>query len=166
METRTLKPTRRYGTRLLVIAASLAWLPLAGNAADAHRAVRAAPGEMVMLRDVPTRPADRPAPPGMALMVSPSPRPEVAAALGTGELSDDDYARLDATPSSARAPSTTVGRALDGALVRSTGGTAPVAGNGVSNTIATPMGAVGDATRGIGDQVQGALAQFSLGTGH
>jgi hypothetical protein len=50
-------------------------------------------------------------------------------------------------------------------LVRG-GGSNPVAGNGVSNTVAAPIGAVGNATGGIGDQVQGALAQLPFGTGH
>lgn len=151
----------------LCVAAALACLPLAGLAADAHRAVKAVPGDMVLLRNVSARPADRMAPPGMALIVSPSPRPEITAALGAQELSDSDYASLGATPSStARLQSTTVGRALAGTLARGTGGNPTVAGNGVSNTVATPLGAVGNATAGIGDQVRGALAQFPLGNGH
>jgi hypothetical protein len=38
-----------------------------------------------------------------------------------------------------------------------------LSGNQLSQAIGGPMGAVGGATRGIGDQVRGALAQFPLG---
>lgn len=149
---------------LLAIVA-LAWLP-AVQAADAHRAVQAGPGDMVLLRKVPTRAADRPAPPGMALMMSPSPRPEIASALGADELSDADYARLDATPSPAAGLSTrAVTAALDGTLLRGRGNDGAVAGRGASNTIAGPVGMVGGVTRDLGGQVQGALAQLPL-TGH
>ncbi|HET6804679.1 MAG TPA: hypothetical protein VFH59_04465 [Frateuria sp.] len=157
-------------SRLLALAPlaamlALPGLPSIGHAADAHRAVDARPGDIVLLRNVSTRPAARPAPPGMALMVSPSPQPEVADALGSGELSDEDIAQLGAAPSPAAQMQSTVGRPLDVMLVRGSGGTT-AAGNGVSNTIATPMGTVGGATRGIGDQVQGALAQLPFGNGH
>ncbi|SEJ15617.1 hypothetical protein [Frateuria terrea] len=138
-----------------------------GHAADAHRAVQAQPGDIVVLRNVSTRPAYRSAPPGMALMVSPSPRPEITASLGTRELSDEDFARLDAAPSqAAQLQSTAVGRTLDAVLLRGSGSGPTVAGNGVSNTVAAPIGALGDATRGIGNQVQGALSQLPFGGGH
>jgi hypothetical protein len=140
-------------------------LPFAGHAADAHRAVDAKPGDIVLLRTVPARPAARPAPPGMALMVSPSPQSDILASLGSGELSDEDIAQLGATPSPTAQLQSTVGHTLDGMLVRSSGGST-VAGNGVSNTVTAPIGAIGTATRGIGDQVQGALAQLPFGNGH
>jgi len=107
---------------VLLIGAAVSQCALASGA---RQGVKAQPGEIVLLRDVSTRPAYRPAPPGMALIADPSPRKELGTALGAGgmsELSDDDYASM--------------------------GG---------------PMGAVGGATRGIGDQVRGALAQFPLG---
>lgn len=144
----------------------LAGAPLAGRAADAHRAVAAKPGDIVLLRTVSTRPAARPAPPGMALMVSPSPQPEILASLGSGELSDQDIAQMGASPSAGAQPQSTVARTLDGMLVRGNGGTTTVAGNGMSNTVAAPVGAVGNATRGLTDQVQGALSQLPLANGH
>lgn len=144
---------------------ALVGMPFASHAADAHRAVDARPGDIVLLRTVSTRPAARPAPPGMALMVSPSPQPEIFASLDSSELSDDDIAQLGATPSPTAQLQSTVGQTLDGMLVRG-GGSNTVAGNGVSNTVAAPIGAVGNATGGIGDQVQGALAQLPFGTGH
>lgn len=155
-----------HPSRLLALASlALAGLPVAGHAADAHRAVGAKPGDIVLLRNVPTRPAARPAPPGMALMVSPSPQPEVVASLESGELSDDDIARLGAAPSPAAQVRSMVGRPLDLALVRGSGGDA-VAGHVAGSAVAGPMGAVGSATRGIGDQVQGALEQLPFGNGH
>ncbi|UGB37726.1 hypothetical protein [Frateuria soli] len=140
-------------------------MPLAGLAADAHRAVAAQPGDIVVLRTVSTRPAARPAPPGMALMVSPSPRPEILASLGNGELSDQDIAQMGASPSAGTQLQPTAARTLDGMLVRDNSGTT-VAGNGVSNTVAAPVGAVGNATGTIADQVQGALTQLPFGNGH
>jgi hypothetical protein len=101
----------------------------------------------------------------MALMVSPSPQPEILASLGSGELSDDDIAQLGATPPPTVQLQSTVGQTLDGMLVGGNGANT-VAGNGVSNTITAPIGAVANATRGIGDQVQGALAQMPIGIGH
>ena len=65
----------------------------AAMASGARQGVKAQPGEIVLLRDVSTRPAYRMAPPGMALIADPSPRKELSSALGAGgmsELSDDD----------------------------------------------------------------------------
>ncbi|HZY32847.1 MAG TPA: hypothetical protein VFE75_03705 [Rhodanobacter sp.] len=59
-----------------------ALLPASLLAADAQQAVKARPGDIELLRNVSTRPAHHPAPPGMALMVDPSPRHEIARALG------------------------------------------------------------------------------------
>lgn len=150
----------------LLASFALAWLP-AGHAADAHRAVQAGPGDMVLLRNVPTRPADRAAPPGMALMVSPSPSTELASALGAEELSDADYARLNATPLPAAAHFTSggVAAALDGTLLHGHGSEGAMASRGAGSTITGAAGLVGGATRDGGGQVQGALAQLPL-AGH
>lgn len=152
--------------RLAAFGALLAVLcvPASVFAADAHQAVKAQPGDVVVLRNVATRPAYRPAPPGMALMVDPSPRHEIGRALGTEELSDADYASLGATPAQGVRGGTTVERVIGSALgssLGSSGGRANnVAGNGVSNVVSGPLGAVGNTTRGIGDQVRGALSQL------
>src|SRR6185437_685301 len=78
-------------------------VPLVAAASGARQGVKAQPGEIVLLRDVSTRPAYRMAPPGVALIADPKPQHEIAAALGSSgaasgmdELSDDDYAGLGA----------------------------------------------------------------------
>ncbi len=144
------------------------------QASGARQGVKPQPGEMVLLRDVSTRPAYRMQPPGMALIVDPSPRRELAGALGAGggidELDEDGYASIDSAmgrPSSAHAGQTTVervtgvtvGRALGDAM----GEGGAMSGTQLARTIGGPMGAVGGATRGIGDQVRGALSQLPLG---
>ncbi|KZC18035.1 hypothetical protein RHOFW510R12_08525 [Rhodanobacter sp. FW510-R12] len=157
---------------LLVLGASL--LSSAACAADAHLAVQAKPGDMVLLRNVNTRPAYRPAPPGMALMVDPSPRRELARALGADELSDADFAGLDAGSPQHGGHGTVVqqmvGNALGGTLGGGNGSNGTTAGLGIGNAMAGPLGAVGDTTRGIGDQVRGALSQLPAAmpapTGH
>jgi len=83
---------RRFTDHLLLMPDAL--LPASVLAADAHRAAKAGPGDIVLLRNG----SPRPAPLGMALTVDPSHRRETAHALGTEELSDADYASLDATP--------------------------------------------------------------------
>ncbi len=85
------------GAAWLLLAAASGAVPSAA-ASGARQGVKPAGGEMVLLRAVPARPAYRMAPPGMALIVDPSPKNELARALGTGaaaapgELSDDEYA--------------------------------------------------------------------------
>lgn len=155
----------RHTTRIIAVVAIASLLaPGVAPAADAHRAVQPKPGEIVVLRNVGTRPAYRPAPPGVALIANPSPQHELDAALGTGELSEADYASLDASGAPRAQHATTVERLVGQTLGNSLGagpgihsGT-PV--NGVSTVMAGPMGAVTDTGRGIGNQVQGALSQL------
>lgn len=146
-------------------------LPIAAQASGARQGVKAQPSEIVLLRDVSARPAYRPAPPGMALIADPSPKREVGQALGTqsgmDELSDDDYAALGSNTGTGASHTQTSIERVTGHTVNATLG--KVTDNGVlsggqlSSAIGGPMGAVTGATRGIGDQVRGALAQFPLG---
>jgi hypothetical protein len=153
---------------------AVAWLlaiavmaPAAVQASGARQGVKAQPGEMVLLRDV----SARPAPPGMALIADPSPKREVAGALGTSagmdELSDDDYASLGSNTGAGMAHhQTTVERVTGNTVSTSLGKVTDngvLSGSSLGRSIGGPMGAVGNATRGIGDQVRGALAQFPLG---
>lgn len=151
--------------------ALLVALPATVLASGARQGVKAQPGEMVLLRDVSARVAYRPAPPGMALIAEPSPKREVGTALGvsTGmdELSDDEYAAMGSGLTQAQAQQTTVelvtGTAVTGTLGRATGDGGVLSGNQLGQAIGGPMGAVSGATRGIGDQVRSAFAQFPLG---
>jgi hypothetical protein len=161
---------RTRHTTLWLLAAALV-VPAAASASGARQGVKAQPGEIVLLRDVSARPAYRPAPPGMALIADPSPRREIGHALGTStgmdELSDDDYASLGSNTGAGIPRNTTTIERVTGHTVNGTLGKVTDSGmlssGQFSNTIGGPMGAVGNATRGIGDQVRGALAQFPLG---
>ena len=143
--------------------------------ARGREAVQARPGEMVLLRQVAARPAYRqPSSPGMALLVDTSPRSQLVGALGigSGEISDADYASLNAANAQVGSSShdTAVSRALNGTL----GNTALAAGsnrssmasvNGFSTAVGGSLGSVSGATRGIGNQVTGALSQIPLYSG-
>jgi hypothetical protein len=106
---------RRFIDRNLLMLGALL-LPASVLAADAHQAAKARPGDIVLLRNVSTRPAYRPAPPGMALMVDPSPRRETVRALSTEELSDADYTSLDATPVQGSSHGAVVGQVVGDAI--------------------------------------------------
>ncbi|MDG2524476.1 chaplin family protein [Stenotrophomonas sp. HITSZ_GD] len=192
-------PTPRRTPQLLILVILLASAPCLADefpkipqaqdhgkpvGAGARQGVYASPGEMTLIRDVATRPAYRPAPPGVATIANPSPARDLARTLGTddgfAELSDDDYAAmgsgagLPGTHGAQGGTVTTVermtGSAVTGTLGRVAGSDGLLSGNNLSQSINGPVGAVGNATRGIGDTVMGALSQFPLGapagTGH
>lgn len=162
---------RSKGTAAAWLLAVAVMVPAVVQASGARQGVKSQPGEMVLLRDVSARPAYRPAPPGMALIADPSPKREVAGALGTSpgmdELSDDDYASLGSnTGAGLGHHQTTVERVTGNTVSTSLGKVTDngvLSGSSLGRSIGGPMGAVGNATRGIGDQVRGALAQFPLG---
>ncbi len=145
--------------------------------AGARQGVYATPGEMTLIRDVATRPAYRPAPPGVATIANPSPVRDLARTLGTddgfAELTDDDYAAMGSSASQQGMRGTPggnvttvermTGSAVSGTLGRVAGSDGLLGGNNLSQSINGPVGAVGNATRGIGDTVMGALSQFPLG---
>lgn len=148
---------------LLCLLAALALLPTPAQASGARQGVKAKPGEIVLLRDVSARHAVRQAPPGMALIVDPSPASEINAMLGTGEISDEEFAAMDSGvsgPAQGVMVERVVTGALDGSLGGSAAGSGAVSGNGISQWISGPMGAVGSATRGVGDHIRGALSQM------
>lgn len=152
---------------LIVTVAFLAFAPVDADASGARRSDRAKHGEIVVLRDVHARHAYRKQPPGMAIIVDPSPRREIANALGTSELTDAEYAALGAGAGDMPiAGPTTVERmtsqGLGNSLNALTGGTGPVSGASISGSMSVPMGAVHGATRGIAGHVTGALAQFPV----
>lgn len=147
----------------LLLLVTLMLVPAMASASGARKGVDAKPGEIVLLRDVSARHAVRPKPPGMALIVNPSPKDTIDQTLGTGELSDAEYAAIGggspAGPTPAIAQVT--GRAL-APLGGTNGGGGAVAGSGIGQALGVPMGALGNVTRGVGDQVRGALAQFPM----
>ena len=140
------------------------------RAADAHVGVHPAKGEMVLLRNVSARPAYRPAPPGIALIVNPKPNREINASLGTGEISDDEFAamssgHLDANGAPASLPGQMVARAMQGSIGGLTGGvgTGVVSGDGIARGVGGVTGTLGGATRSIAPTITGALSQFPVG---
>jgi hypothetical protein len=153
----------------LPILAILAGTPLAVLAADAHTGVYADPGEIVLLRDVNARHAYRPAPPSIALIADPTPTREIQQALGTGELSDEEFAAMSSGQVDARGgatlPEQMTARALQGSLGRVTGDNAVLSGSSLGSSVGGVTGAVTGATRGIGPTITGALSQFPLGSG-
>lgn len=161
--------TARTGLWLLAFALVL---PTAADASGARTGVKAQPGEMVLLRDVSARTAYRPAPPGIALIADPTPNQEISGALGTSngmdELGDDDFASMGSNTGvgSAGHQQTTVER-VTGGTINATLGKATqngvLSGSGLTQSMSTPLNAVGNATRGIGDTVRGALSQFPMG---
>jgi hypothetical protein len=100
----------------------------------------------------------------MALIADPSPRSEIDASLGTGELSDDEYAALGAGVALGLGAADGLGTSTQDAMARSLSvlhaGSGTQGAHGVGPLVGGPLGAVGGATRGIGDQVRGALSQF------
>ena len=163
-------PNRPLSTRItLLIVAAL--LPGMAVAAESRTGVHPSHGEMVLLRDVNARHAYRPAPPSVALIVDPTPTRVLHQALGTGELSDADFAAISSGHSlgptgPASTVQRTVGNALAVGLGTGTGGAkhgGAMSGDGFGGTMSGPLRTVGNTTRGIGGHVTGALSQFPLG---
>lgn len=151
-------------------------LPLglaAGNAwsAGARTGVHVHHGEMVVLREVSNRHAVRAMPPGIGLIVDPTPNRQLMPALAGGELSDADFLALD-TGQQVRGPmrasgiATPVTQVLAGTLggganARSASGLQSAGSLGAAS--GGVLGAVGSTTRGIGSHVTGALSQLPFG---
>lgn len=152
--------------RALAPLLSMLLLPLAApaQAADARIGVHAKDGEMVLLRNVDARPAYRPAPPGIALIVDPTPNREMQAVQQSGELSDADFAGMvGGTAARAGEATHAIGPLLG---VSAEGNTQTrVDANGVAGmgALGSPLGAVGGVTGGVGASVRGALSQLPFG---
>lgn len=138
---------------------AVAAMPVA--ASGVRKGDKAQPGEIVLLRNVSTRPAVRMHPPGMAVLVDPSPRKEIDHALG--EMSDDEYSAATSGPASMNegiAARIGSGRG-DGALGAAVGSLTRTDGLMPAGRLGgTIGGAVGAATRGIDANVRGALGQL------
>jgi len=162
---------KRLHLNLLPVLIAVALVPGMAAAAESRTGVHPRHGEMVLLRDVNARHAYRPAPPSVALIVDPTPNRTLHHALGTGELSDADFAAISSgqrlgAAGPASTVERTVGNALGAGLGTGTGraqhgGT--MSGDGFGGSVGGPLGTVGTTTRGIGNHVTGALSQFPLG---
>ena len=158
--------TLRVHTALLLLLAGA--VPAVALASGARQAVKARHGEMVILRDVSARHAYRTQPPGMAVIVDPSPRRELGQALGTStgmeELDEGDYAGLEAGMAQREVAATTVSQvthqALSVGLGRSLGREGVLSGQRLGGSIGASMGMVGRTTGGIAGQINDALGQF------
>lgn len=135
--------------------------PTTLSAAGARQGVHAKPGEIVLLRSVPTRAATRQAPPGMALIVDTKPNSQLDPTLGSMELSDREAGAITAPV-----------RGATGTVLATLATHTPLATPGGAQGQSTPRGAatdttplsvVGNATRGVGSTVTGALQALPFG---
>jgi hypothetical protein len=176
---RQLIHSHTYRCAFIAVAFATTLTPAIALADGAHVAQKAGPGDIVLIRNVAARPADRnPTAPGMALMVNASPNPQLNNAINgngaAGEMTDTEIADLTSNISGGRGSSgqNSMQRSLDSALGINTGGNSAggAANNGVSNLVGGPAGAGGsvtDSTRSIGDQVTNAVSQIPMiGAGH
>lgn len=140
-----------------------AFSPVVTWSAGVSNKVNAEPGDIVVMRTVPARPAARQAPPSRALMINPKPNGELLNGLGAVELSDSAYASISAGE---RGPVHSAVHDATSQLVTELGSTAGssglLTGAGAAGSI---TGAVGGATAGIGSAVTGAVAGAGLGAG-
>lgn len=143
-----------------VLMASISF-PVALHAADAHTGVHPKPGEIVLLRDVPTRPAVRQAPPGLALLVDPTPNDQLGAGLGGLEMSDSETGAISAPIQ--RATRTLNASLATHPLLATPRGYGNQSAPRGAATNTTPLSVVGNATRGVGSTITGALQALPLG---
>lgn len=138
------------------LAASL--LPGSASAAGSRAAVEAKPGEIVLLRSVPARPAARSMPPGRALLVDPSPKSEMEQGLSHLEISPGSYGQVAAGGGNGPVASGGLGGSINSLTQPLVGGSAP-RGESAPSAAGGAMGAV---TGSIGSTVTGALSGAGL----
>ncbi len=160
-----LKFPRVFISSVLLLAALLVLglLAVPAEAAGVRRGVHTRPGEFVLVRAVPDRSATRKQPPGLATIIDPSVRPEMQGMLGDLELDDAAFSTLSSGAPAGMLARDAVGGALKGAGLLD----GSLHGVGVAPAISTGgpggvLGAMGGATRGIGNQVTGALQGAGL----
>lgn len=162
--TRDIGPASRHSQlRACVLGALVVALafPAALNAAGARKGVHATPGEIVLLRVVPTRAAVRQAPPGLALLVDTKPNTQLDAALGSLELSDSEAGAVSA-PVLRATSMLHSSTAANGLLASPRGADGQATPRGAASN-STPLSVVGNATRGVGSTVTGALQALPFG---
>ena len=140
----------------VALAASL-WTGSA-SAAGSRAAVDAKPGEIVLLRSVPARPAARSMPPGRALLVDPSPKSEMEQGLSHLEISPGSYGQVAAGGGNGPVASGGMGGSINSITQQLVGGSAQRGDSAPS----AAGGAIGSATGSIGSTVTGALSGAGL----
>ncbi|NLG58783.1 MAG: hypothetical protein GX538_01295 [Gammaproteobacteria bacterium] len=156
----------RFLSATVATLAAAAVLPGVAAAADARAGVHPRHGEMVLLRDVHARQAYRPMPPGVALIVDPTPNREIDRGLATGELSDADFAAMSTGHSltGVRPQTSGIDAGVTSAINAGLGtGHMRPGTNAAGGTLTGPLGNVGATTRGIGSHVTGALSNLPFG---
>ncbi|MFO7807835.1 hypothetical protein [Guyparkeria sp.] len=126
-------------------------------AAGSRAAVEAKPGEIVLLRAVPARPAARPMPPGRALLVDASPKSDLEQGLSHLEISPNGYGQVAAGTNSGVAAPSGLGSTIT-SFTQQVGGSAHRGDSAPS----VAGGAIGSVTGSIGSTVTGALSGAGL----
>jgi hypothetical protein len=161
-------------------AVALALTPVVSFADGARVAQKAQPGEITVIRNVASRPADRNSTaPGLALMVSASPNPQLGNAMqntGNGEMTDqeiDDQIAGIGLGARASGQGSGTQHSFNSSLAQNTGGNNVAAANGNTTNSLTAGGGAGsaigsvvDSTRNISDQITSTLSQTPLVGGH
>lgn len=156
MGNRTINRYRHCAIALGGLALALADAPAVWAAGVSYQ-VDAQPGDIVVFRNVPARPAARSMPPGKALMINPKPNSEITQGLGAVELSNAGIAGIVA--GQGQGANHGIGglaeRVVSDGLgvLTGSGGTASAGGVPTGSL----GGTVGAATGGIGQSVTGAL---------
>ncbi len=143
---------------LVLATGALVALIVSSNAlaAGSRSAVEAKPGEIVMLRAVPARPAVRSAPPAKALLIDASPKKELD--QGLLEISPSGYGQVAAgTNSSGGVAPSGLGATIT-SITQQVGGSA----NSGNSAPSAAGGSMGSVTGSIGSTVTGALSGAGL----
>lgn len=157
-------PRRVFAGVLLLLGCGAA----TGAMAQVRTGVQAKHGEMVLIRNVHTRPADRAGTPGMAMIIDPTPRKQLLGALnqnGSHELTDAEYAALGSglvghslRPDGTQAPASNLIETRNGVVHGNV--PPPASASGIS-----PLGTVGASARAMGDTVRNTLQMLPGMTG-
>jgi hypothetical protein len=147
-------------TLVLATTGALLALMISGNAfaAGSRSAVEAKPGEIVMLRAVPARPAVRSKQPGKALLIDASPKSELDQGFSNLEISSNGYGQVAAGANSSPVVPTGLGATISSITQQQMGGSTPRSDSAPS----AAGGAIGSATGSIGSTVTGALSSSGL----
>lgn len=143
---------------LASVALAATFWPGAASAAGSRAAVDAKPGEIVLLRSVPSRHAARSMPPGRALLIDPSPKSEMEQGLSHLEISPASYGQVAAGAGNGPVAPGGMSGSINSITQQLVGGSAH-RGDSAPSAAGGAMGAV---TGSIGSTVTGALSGAGL----